>query len=50
MKISKLWERMLPLGLLAAALFLLLRGIGNVPEAQIWEKASTICLECIGIG
>lgn len=47
---KKYLKILLPVVLLGGGVLLILLGIGGGAAQSIWEKASTICLECIGIG
>lgn len=50
MKNKSLKQFFSTLGLLALGLVLLLGGAVMGGAEGVWEKATTICLECIGIG
>lgn len=38
------------IGLFMAALACLAAGIGRGEMTAVWQKAATVCLECIGLG
>lgn len=40
----------LRVGLVAAALLMIVIGLILGQEASVWKKAAAICMECIGLG
>ena len=47
---SKNYKKLIPVALIAAGIVMLIVGIDRGEMVTVFSKATTVCLECIGIG